>query len=138
MQMEQNWISDLFVKPHSRLIFIAAFAFGVACYWSDWAALLNIGSIAQEGAIIRNSGKAALVGLLLGAIFCYAPSLTVVAFVVPSFILRQIEIWRSAAPESNLFPLFVGADVLLSMLVVGIVYISASSAKWAIGKFQSK
>jgi len=126
-----------FREPKFSLVILIAFIFGVACYWSDWITLLKLYQVNQEGSLIKNAAKALLVGLFLGALFKDAVWAVILGLIVPSLVVRQIEISRDAPADSNLLPLVVGADILLSIFIALAILIASLAAKWFKKRSQS-
>ena len=76
-----------FRAPSFWPIVLVAFALSVVCYWSDWATLFKLGHVNQEGSLIKNTGKALVVGVFLGFLFRNA-----VGAVTSGFIVRLAKI----------------------------------------------
>lgn len=119
-----------FQAPSFWLIILIAFTLSVVCYWSDWATLFKLSQVNQEGSLIKNTGKALVVGVFLGVLFRDAIGAVTLGFIVPSLVVRQIGISRDAPPDTNLLPLVVGADILLTALVVAAILIASLAARW--------
>lgn len=128
---EQNRTGFVFFRaPSFWLIILVTFALSVFCYWSDWATLFKLNQVDQEGSLIKNTGKALVAGVFLGVLFRNAVVAVTLGFIVPSLVVRQIGISRDAPPDTNLLPLVVGADILLSALVVAAILIASLAARW--------
>lgn len=132
MQMSaQNWSGFVFFRePKFWLALLIAFIVGVACYWSDWVTLFRLYQVDQEGSLIKNTGKALLAGLFLGALFKDTVWAVMLGLIVPSLVVRQMGISRDTPPDSNLLPLVVGADILLSIFVVLTILTASHVVNW--------
>lgn len=137
MQMKQLSILQklVFLEPSWRCVAFVSIIFGIGCYWADWADLFGLSYEIVEGSLIYNTGKAILLGVLLGAIFRHSRTLTVICFILPSLGLRQLVFIRDSPSDSNLFPLVVAADFLFALTISLFIMLSGAITNFLIIRF---
>jgi hypothetical protein len=117
----------------SKWIVIAAVA-GVVTYYCEWMEVVSAGNCGQ-GLMFTISRMYVLPVLIIGFLGYFCPSSPVVCwlcYMVPSWVVRLVQLLASSAEGSNLAPLMLALDIG-HLLLTGIVAWGAAKARRSVG-----
>ncbi len=122
----------MFIMPlNNRLSLAVAAVLGVGIYYCEWLDVLTSSEVCTPGLVhffrmyLAPIVVAAVLGLLLGTRY---KTVHWIAFIGPSFVLRQLQFFLLPSGFGNLWPLSIAVDILVAFLTLAAIHMTSKVA----------